>query len=128
MDFNTGFHLVQWFYHRHQLDFVAAAWYMHCSLTRWCEANNQAACPFVLPICGVVQSTIFLHLNTTESHRVSLTCLLLFADRRDLFLQVTEIRLGLALSSYSVITPPLAAWSVPTISTGTFSDSLSEAD
>lgn len=128
MDFNTGFYLVQRFLHWHQLDFVAAAWYMHCSLARWCEANTQTSCPFVLPICGVVQSTIFIHLDTTDSHRVSLTCFLLFADRRDLFLLVTEIRLGLVLSSFSVATPPVAVWSLPSVSIDDSSDSLSEAD
>ncbi|CAL1128318.1 unnamed protein product [Cladocopium goreaui] len=35
-----------------------------------------------------------------------------FAGLRDLFLLVTEIRLGLVLSSFSVATPPVAVWSL----------------
>ena len=120
--------LVQWIHCRHQYHPVVTARYMHCSLTRWCEANNQTACPFVLPICGVVQSTIFLRLTTFECHRVSLTCFLLFADRSDLFLRVTELRLGLALSSYSVATPPVAVWSRVSFSIEDSSTSSSEAD
>ena len=40
------------------------------------------------------------------------SCVLLLADRRDILLLVTERRLDIQLSSWSVLTPPLAAWSV----------------
>ena len=124
------FHLVQRLFHWHLLHSLVFAWCMHCSLERWCQANNQLDCPFVLPICGIVQRTVFVYLDTIDSHRTSLTCLILFVDRSDLFLQVTEIRLGLVLSTFSVATPPLAAWSIASVGTSSDEDTSvsSEAD
>ena len=84
----------------------------------------------MLPICGIVQRTVFVYLDTIDSHRTSLTCLILFVDRSDLFLQVAEIRLGLVLSTFSVATPPLAAWSIASVGTSSDEDTSvsSEAD
>ena len=84
------FHVVLRFLYRHQLDSLAVAWYMHCSLSRFCAADPQLQCPFALPICGNSQTGIFLFLDVFEGHRVALTCLIFFVDRRDLFLLVTE--------------------------------------
>ena len=127
LDLETLFYVVLRFLHRHQLDFVAA-WYMHCSLSRFCAADPQLQCPFALPTCGNIQRGIFLFLDVFEGHRVALTCLILFVDRRDLFLLVTEQRLGLVLSSFSVATPPLAVWHPVSRTLSDFSSDSSEAD
>ena len=129
LGFQVLFYVVQWLYYWHLLGFVAFAWYMHCSLSRYCAANDQQLCPFARPLCGTVQTGVFLFLDVAEGHRVSITCLLFFVDRRDLFLFVTERRLGIVLSSFSVATPPLAAWPQADRTIRDFSsDSSSEAD
>ena len=129
LDLQVLFHVVQWFSYWHQLDSLASARYMHCSLTRFCAANPQLSCPFAQPICSRIQTGIFLFLDVFEGHRVSLTCLIFFVDRQDLFLLVTEQRLGIVLSSFSVATPPLAAWPPAGRTISDFSsDSSSEAD
>ena len=86
--------------------------FMHISLQRYCECHPQLSCIFAFPICGRIQVNIFTFLQTSDSFRVSLSCVLLLADRRDILLLVTERRLDIQLSSWSVVTPPLAAWSV----------------
>ena len=85
--------------------------FMHILLQRYCECHPQRSCIFAYPICGRIRVNIFTFLQTSESFRASLSCVLLLADRRDILLFVTERRLDIQLSSWSVVTPPLAAWS-----------------
>ena len=111
---------------------LATTWCMHCSLARWCEADPQHGCILVHPICCRIPIRVFAFLSTVEGHRVSVSCFLLFVDRNGLFLLVTELRLGLVLSSFSVATPPVAPWPpLPrpwSLSSGNSSEFSSEAD
>ena len=124
--------MVQWLHLRFQFCDLAATWCMHCSLARWCEANPQTGCILVHPICGRIPTTVFAFLPTVDGHRISLSCLLLFVDRNDLFLLATELRLGLVLSSFSVATPPVAAGHLAlrpqSLTSADSSDISSEAD
>ena len=109
-------HLVLWIRDRYFFYTVDSAVLMHISLNRFCQCDPQDQCVFATPICGSIQTTLFAFLSTAESHRVTISCIFLLADRSDIFLRVTEFRLGLALTSFSVPTPPLARWSAVAIS------------
>ena len=104
---------------------VVAAWLMHISLGRWCQADPQTHCFIAQPVCGPIQISILVFLLPAEHLRVAISCVVLFADRRDIALSITERNLGICLSTYSVATPPLAAWTIPS-SSGSWT--VSEAD
>ena len=90
-------HLVQRLFHWHLSNHLDFARCMHCSSERWCQANNQLDCPFThLPY----------NLSWTQLTAIALHWCVSFC-------LWTGHRLGIVLSTFSVATPPLAAWSIP---------------
>lgn len=84
-----------------------------CSLQRFCEGYNS--CEFLDQVWRqqLVSVHLFQFLSPREQCLLS-RCHIIFAtEQKELALAATAKRLGLGsqLSSYSVPTPPLAAWS-----------------
>ena len=84
---------------------------MWCSLERLCQARGVTTglgaylCDFHFTV------RIFVFLEPPEQLRLSHASLVVFFDRAELSLYATAIRLELEwLTTYSVCTPPLAAW------------------
>ena len=67
-------------------------------------------------ICNQLASLRFF--DTFTQVRLSFTCVVILVDRSEVALASTEWRLGLALSSWTVPTPPVAAYfaSEPSVS------------
>lgn len=83
-----------------------------CSLERFTSGYN--CCEFFDQIWRQhrVSVTIFELLSPAEQHLISRAHIIVACERQELALAATAERLGLAtqLSSYSVPTPPVAAW------------------
>ena len=83
-----------------------------CSLERFTSGYN--CCDFFDQIWRQhrVSVTIFELLSPAEQHLISRAHIIVACERQELALAATAERLGLAtqLSSYSVPTPPVAAW------------------
>ena len=100
--------LLVWILHCHfihRLDLVRQL--MWISLDRLAQCNRQAAFLLNIPDWFSVQEVLFSSLSPAEGHRLLRSCLALYVDRKDLFLNSTAIRLGYSASGFSVPTPPL---------------------
>ena len=89
----------------HLLDFDGQL--MWISLDRLAQCNRQQAFLLHTPDWFCIQEVLFSSLNPTEGHLLLRTCLVLYVDRKDLFLSARAIRIGYAASGFSVRTPPL---------------------
>lgn len=83
-----------------------------CSLARL--FNGYQSCAFLDLIWRQFEISlrVYAFLDTFVQVRLSVTCVVILVDRSEVALASTEWRLGLALSSWTVPTPGLAAFSV----------------
>ena len=83
-----------------------------CSLARL--FNGYQSCAFLDLIWRQFEISlrVYAFLDTFAQVRLSVTCVVILVDRSEVALASTEWRLGLALSSWTVPTPGLAAFSV----------------
>ena len=85
-----------------------------CSLDRYCYSiNTWCFAEFLLRDWNSC-AAVAIFLDTREFVIFIQTRICFYADRTDLALTVTSIRLQYAGSSWSVPTPPLAVWPVAT--------------
>lgn len=83
-----------------------------CSLERFTAGYNSCAFFDQLWRQHRISVNIFELLSPAEQHLISRAHIIVACERQELALAATAERLGLAtqLSSYSVPTPPVAAW------------------
>ena len=94
-----------------------------CDLQRFTQAVDHSG-TFVrnLWIQFAVSVQVFAFLHPADHLQCSFTCVVLQVDRWEVALGATEVRLGLNLSSWSVPTPPVQAYSLISSSLGLVSD------
>lgn len=80
---------------------------MWISLDRLTLCNRQTQFLLHIPDWFCIQEVLFSSLTPAEGHRLLRSCLVLYVDRKDLFLSATAIRLKYSASGFSVRTPPL---------------------
>ena len=104
---------------------------MYVDLGRFTGAVQRAV-PFVQYVWlrFSISTQVFAFLDPGSQIRCSWCCVIIQVDRIEVALGATEIQLHIAVSSWSVPTPPLAAFSPPASSDGdVFSEPLgSEAE
>ena len=93
--------------------------HLYVDLGRFTGAVDRAV-PFTRCVWFyfTISTRVFTFLDPGDQIRCSLTCVVIQVDRIEVALGATELRLELALSSWSVPTPPLAAFSLQTSSNG----------
>ena len=94
-----------------------------CDLQRFTQAVEHSG-TFVrrLWIQFAVSMHIFAFLSPTDHVHCSFICVVVQVDRWEVALGATEICLGLNLSTWSVPTPPVQAFSLISSSIGSVSD------
>ena len=83
---------------------------VHCSLARFLQGYQSGQFLDLLWRQFSVNFRIFGFLDTFSQFRFSRVCIVILADRPEIALAATEWRLNLDLSSWSVPTPPVAAY------------------
>ena len=83
---------------------------IHCSLARFLQGYQSGRFLDLLWRQFSVNIRIFGFLDTFSQFRFSHVCIVILADRSEVALAATEWRLDLGLSSWSVPTPPVAAY------------------
>ena len=91
---------------------------MIISLQRLTECHHQEHFHCAIPSWFDIQTLIFSALTPLESYRITHSCLVLYADRRDLLLAATAVRIQYGGSGWTVATPPVQLYLQPAIGQG----------
>ena len=89
-----------------------------CPLARFLNGYNSCSFLDLLWRRFAISLRVYGFFDTFTQVRLSFTCVVILVDRSEVALASTEWRLGLALSSWTVPTPPVAAYfaSEPSVS------------
>lgn len=80
---------------------------MWISLQRLSQCDPQPHFLVHIPGWFYIQTLILIHLDPREGHQLLRSCVLLYIDKKELFLTATAIKLDYSASNFSVPTPPL---------------------
>ena len=91
---------------------------MIISLQRLTQCHHQEQFLCAIPSWFDIQTLIFSALTPLESYRITHSCLVLYADRRDLLLAATAVRIQYVGSGWTVATPPVQLFLQPAVGQG----------